>query len=218
MCGSDSLVAPRASQDRTREESRNNRSVRHPLLPDGTLLSSKLTISSGGLGHFAILFAAALGADTTALTTQADKEADAKKLGAKRVINTSEKDWQKPYAFEFDYLLNSADATHKMDIQQYLSTLNVNGELHHVGLPDGPLQQMMAQDFTVNGCKMGASHIGNRPEMLEMLKFISEKKLKPIVQTLPVSEKACAEAVQKVHDNDVRYRFCLTDYDKAFGS
>ena len=50
-----------------------------------------------------------------------------------------------------------------------------------------------------------------------MLKFISEKNLKPIVQTLPVSEKGCAEAVQKVNDNDVRYRFTLTDFDKAFG-
>ena len=154
----------------------------------------------------------------TAFTTQKNKGEDAKKLGAKNVLVTSEKDWHKPYAFEFDYLLNSADATHKMDIQQYLSTLNVNGELHHVGLPDGPLQQMMAQDFTTNGSKMGASHIGNRPEMISMLDFIAEKGLKPIVQTLPVGEKGCAEAVQKVHDNDVRYRFCLTDYDKAFGA
>ena len=153
------------------------------------------------------------------LSHSPNKEADAKKLGAKSFINTTEKDWHKDHAFEFDWVLNTADATHKFDLaNQYLSILNVNGELHHVGLPDEPLQQLSAGAFTVNGSKMGSSHIGNRPEMLGMLDFISKKGLKPFIQTLPVGEQGCAEAVQKVSDNDVRYRFCLTDYDKAFGS
>ena len=176
------------------------------------------TYRSGGLGHFALLFASALGADVTAISHSPDKEADAKKLGAKHFISTAEKDWHKPHAFEFDWVLNSADMAHHFDLNQYLSILNVNGELHHVGLPDEPLQQMQAQDFTVNGSKMGSSHIGNRPEMLEMLDFIDKKGLKPVIETLPVSEKGCAEAVKRLSDNDVRYRFCLTDFDKAFGA
>ncbi len=36
----------------------------------------------GGLGHLAVKFGVALGAEVTLLSTSADKEADAKKLGA----------------------------------------------------------------------------------------------------------------------------------------
>ena len=87
-----------------------------------------------------------------------------------------------------------------------------------MGLPDEPLPKMMAQDFTINGCKMGASHIGNRPEMLAMLKLASEKGIKPMIETLQVGPEGCAEAVKRVQKNDVHYRFTLTGYDKAFGN
>lgn len=76
---------------------------------------------------------------------------------------------------------------------------------------------MMAQDFAPNGAKMGGSHIGNRPEMLAMLKLASEKNIKPMIETLDISEKGCKEAVERVKVNDVRYRFTLTGYEKVFG-
>jgi alcohol dehydrogenase (NADP+) len=54
----------------------------------------------------------------------------------------------------------------------------------------------MAYYFAPNGCSLGASHIGNRPEMLAMLDL----------------------AVTRMYNNkDVRYRIVLTDYDKQFG-
>jgi len=49
-----------------------------------------------------------------------------------------------------------------------------------------------------------------------MLKLASEKNIKPVIQTLSISEKGCKEAVEKVKTNDVRYRFTLVDFDKAF--
>lgn len=64
---------------------------------------------------------------------------------------------------------------------------------------------------------MGGSHIGNRPEMIAMLKLASEKNIKPYIETLDISEKGCAEAVQRVKKNDVRYRFTLVGYEKVFG-
>lgn len=98
-----------------------------------------------------------------------------------------------------------------------MSTLNVNGEFHNVGLPDKPLPQIMAQDFMPNAAKMGGSNIGNRPEMIAMLKMASEKGIKPFVETIAISEMGCKEAVERVKKNDVRYRFTLTEYDEVFG-
>jgi len=173
-------------------------------------------VGIGGLGHFAILWASALGAEVYAISHSPDKEQDAKYLGAKHFINTSEKDWAKPYAFTFDFILNCADATDKFNMSDYLSTLKVNCHFHNVGLPDNPLPELKAQDFAPNGCYIGASHLGSRPEMLEMLKLAAERQLKPIIETIPISEAGCKDGVERVHDNKVRYRFTLTNFDRAF--
>ena len=97
-----------------------------------------------------------------------------------------------------------------------MSTLKVNGSFHNVGLPDAPLPQISAFTFAPNGSSIGGSHIGSRPEMLAMLKLASEKAIKPYVQTIPISAQGCKEAVERTERNDVRYRFTLVDFDKAF--
>lgn len=66
------------------------------------------------------------------------------------------------------------------------------------------------------GSKMGGSHIGSRPEILAMLKLASEKNLHPMIETLDISEAGCKEAVERVKVNDIRYRFTLTNFKKAF--
>ena len=179
---------------------------------------SKLTISaSGGLGHFGILWAKALGAEVYAISHTANKKDDALKLGAKEFILTDKENWAESWAFTFDFILNTADMTNEFNLKDYMSTLAVNGCFHNVGLPDKPLPQMMAQDFAPNGSTIGGSHIGSRPEMEQMLKLASDKKLQPMIQTIDISEKGCKEAVEKVKVNNVRYRFTLTNFDAAFG-
>ncbi|KAI4287299.1 MAG: hypothetical protein L6R35_003440 [Caloplaca aegaea] len=192
--------------------------VYSPLLRAGVGPGKQVAIvGEGGLGHFATMFAAAMGAEVSVLSTSADKEAAAKRLGAKNFILTdADSNWAEPWAFTFNFMLNTADAAHKFDMSTYLSTLAVNGEMHHVGLPDAPLPEIKAQTFAPNGCKMGGSHIGSRPEMLKMLQLVSEKKLKPMIETIAISEEGCATAVKGVHENTVRYRYTLVDYDKAF--
>ena len=174
------------------------------------------SLSSGGLGHFGILWASALGAEVTALSHSPDKEADARSLGAKNFVCTKDKGWHEPLAFQFDFILNCADMTSEFNLTEYMSTLAVNGTFHNVGLPDKPLPQLMAQSFSPNGCHIGGSHIGSRPEMIAMLKLASEKKLKPIIETLDMSAAGCKEGVERVNDNKVRYRFTLVNFAKAF--
>jgi len=99
-------------------------------------------------------------------------------LGASEFISTLQEGWNKNWAFTFDFILNTADATHNFDIKAYMSTLRVNGTFHNVGLPDKPLPSMMAFDFMPGGYNIGVSHIGSRPEMLAMLQLASEQKIK----------------------------------------
>jgi len=76
---------------------------------------------------------------------------------------------------------------------------------------------MMAQQFAPNGATIGASHIGNRPEMLAMFELASKNQIKSWVEEIDISEKGLKEALERLSKNDVRYRFCLTGFDKAFG-
>jgi len=173
-------------------------------------------VGLGGLGHFAVLWAAALGAEVYVLSHSPHKKEDALKLGAKHFIDTSKEDWHKDHAFKFDFLLNTADMTHKFDLSQYFSTIKVMGKFHNVGMPDEPIEVNL-QAFASNGCYLGTSHIGNRPEMLAMLKLASEQNIKSWVETIDISEEGCKEAVERVKNNKVHYRFTLTGFDKVFG-
>ncbi|KAK7524718.1 chaperonin 10-like protein [Phyllosticta citriasiana] len=175
-------------------------------------------VGIGGLGHFGILFAKALGAEVYAISHSPNKKDDAIALGAKGFICTKDKDWQEPYKFFFDFIINTADATDRFHLPDYFSTLKVNGTFHMVGYPDNPLPQIQAQVFSPNGCYMGASHIGNRPEMIDMFELASKQNIKSWVETIDISEEGCKEAVERVYNNDrVRYRFTLVGYDKMFG-
>ncbi|KAK0708117.1 alcohol dehydrogenase GroES-like domain-containing protein [Lasiosphaeris hirsuta] len=171
----------------------------------------------GGLGHLGLQWASALGAETYALTHSPGKAADAKKLGAKEVIVTSEKNWAEPWAFRFDFILNCADTTDSLDIKTYLSTLKVGGQFHMVGIPNKPLPEMAAMIFTTNAAKLTGSHLGNRQEMEAMLKLAADKGIAPMVETLDISEAGCKEAVERVEENKVRYHFTLTGFEKASG-
>lgn len=175
-------------------------------------------IGIGGLGHLALQWSKALGAKTYALTHSSDKVEDAKKLGAQEVIITKDDKWTEDYKFKFDFILNCSNAMDKFDVPAYLGTLKVGGEFHMVAIPEKPLPELAAFAFVGNAAKLTGSHLGNHQEMEAMLKLAAEKGIRPMVETIKISEDGCKEAVERVRDSKVRYRFTLTDFDKAFST
>lgn len=163
------------------------------------------------------MWAVALGADVTVLSHTPSKKEDALKIGAQHFVSTKDKDWAKPLALQYDFILSTADVMKDMQLADYFSILKPYGKYHNVGMPDHDLSINM-QMFATNGVYIGTSHLGNRPQMEEMLKLASEKNLKTWVQTLPIGEAGCKEAVERVKKSEnVRYRLTLTDFDAVFG-
>lgn len=190
-----------------------------PLSRTGVGPGKKVAVVGlGGLGHFAVIFANALGAEVTVLSHSPRKKEDAFKLGAKDFVVTTGDGWAKPLAFKFDLVLNTADATHTFDMASYLSICAINAQFHQVGIPDHALPQIKVQSFMPNGCSIGASHIGSRSEMFALLELVAKTKAFPMIETISISEEGCKSAVTSVFNNDVRYRLTLTDYDKVFGA
>ena len=67
-----------------------------PLYRHGTGPGKKVGVMGiGGLGHYAILFAKALGAEVYVFTHSPNKADDARKMGADHVIDYTKANWQK---------------------------------------------------------------------------------------------------------------------------
>jgi alcohol dehydrogenase (NADP+) len=190
-----------------------------PLVRNGCGPGKKVGIvGMGGIGHFGLMFAKALGAETWAISRTHSKEADAKKMGADGFIATADKDWNEPHIMTFDLIINTASSTEGFDLERYLSLLDVHGRWVSVGLPEGSGQEVKAQTFLKNGCLIGASHLGSRKEVLAMLDLAVEKGVDSWVEEIPISAEGLKTALTRLHNNDVRYRFTLTGYDKVFGA
>lgn len=138
-------------------------------------------------------------------------------MGATEFVDTTKENWNEKLKFKLDFIVSTSDKLDQMDLPSYFQTLKIMGKFHTVGLPDNPLPELKAFDFVGNGMYFGASHIGNRPEMLAMLELASKQQIKTWVQTIPISEQGCAQAIKALDENTVRYRTTLVDFDAAFG-
>ncbi|KAK0389018.1 hypothetical protein NLU13_2595 [Sarocladium strictum] len=173
-------------------------------------------VGIGGLGHYGIIFAKAMGAEVWAISRSRSKEQDALKMGADGFIATSEKDWNVPHKMTFDLIVNTANATDGFDLNQYLSLLDVHGRWNSVGMPGGEGFNIRNQSFIENGCFIGSTHLGSRREMLEMLQLAADKGLQSWVEELPIGQPGLKEAMDKLKNSKARYRSCMVGYDKAF--
>lgn len=179
-----------------------------PLIRNGAGPGKRVGIVGiGGLGHFGVMFAHALGAEVVAISHSPRKKEDALKMGASEFVSTGENpNWAEEYKSKpFDLIINTA-SSNAVDLPSILSTLKVHGRLICVGMPEDVFK-VRIQNFAGNGCLMGSSHIGSKKEALQMLALAAEKGIEPWVEVLPM--KDCSKAVKRVEDNDIRYRFVL---------
>jgi alcohol dehydrogenase (NADP+) len=91
-------------------------------------------VGVGGLGHFGVLFAKALGADkVVGISRKADKKHDVLKLGADKYIATdADKDWAKHNAQTLDLIVCTV-SSNKMPLDGYLTLLKTKGTFIQVG-------------------------------------------------------------------------------------
>ncbi|KZO94054.1 GroES-like protein [Calocera viscosa TUFC12733] len=163
-------------------------------------------IGIGGLGHYAVLFGKALGAEVTAFSHSPNKEADVKKMGADNFVVSSagfEKDWKR----YFDLIVCTLDVSTGFPLAQYLSTLYPLGTFIMVGIPDDAMPAIRAGNLTASGVKLGGSSVGSKREALEMLDLAVKHDIKPWIQTMPMSK--APEAVELMRAGKARYRIIL---------
>lgn len=167
-------------------------------------------VGVGGLGHFGILFAKALGADrVVAISRKSDKKKDALKLGADDFIATGEdEDWATKHAQSLDLIISTATSS-KMPIVQYCGLLRFRGTFIQLGAPEDGALEIPAFTLLMKGLKIGGSLIGSPDEIREMLALAAEKGIKPWIQERPM--KDANQAILDLNDGDARYRYVLAN-------
>ncbi|KAF8676893.1 GroES-like protein [Rhizoctonia solani] len=191
-----------------------------PLVRNGCGPGKKVGIVGlGGLGHYGVMFAKALGAEVYVLSHSPNKEADAKKLGADHFIVTSDKvaSQMEKIQLSLNLIISTVDVTEGYPLKDFLPLLFVNGVFVNVGIPDSPLPQIGPFDIVANGVHLAGSLIGSKKEAIQMLQLAADKGIEPWIELMPMSK--VKEAVEGMKEGKPKYRYVLVqDFVPTDGS
>ena len=164
-------------------------------------------LGMGGLGHLAVKFAVALGAEVTVLGHSLSKKDDALSFGAVDYRSTSDEQNFKDLAKKFDFILNTTSAD--IPVDGLLSMIKRDGALVFVGLP---VEDQSFNVFSVTSQRrsISGSQVGGQVEVQEMLDFAAKHKIGASIELLDATDPATIDAAwNRVVDADVRYRFVI---------
>ncbi|KAF2419884.1 GroES-like protein [Tothia fuscella] len=158
-----------------------------PLKREGCGPGKKVGIVGlGGLGHFGVLFAKALDADSVTVISRS---------------NTKN-------ANSLDLIICTVSSP-KMPLGGCLSLLKFQGTFIQVGAPDDSLPGFSAFALIPKQCKIAGSLIGSPAEIEEMLELAVKKNVKAWIEPRPMKE--ANKAVVDMEDGKARYRYVLVN-------
>ena len=152
--------------------------------------------AGSGVGSAAIQVARLLGAKVIATAGSAKKLDRAKELGADDVIDYTKEDFSK--------VVRQLTNKNGVDVvlehigpetwQKSLASLSKGGRLVICGATSGPVVEVDLRFLFVKQLSIFGSYMGNRKELLDVLKLIEEGRLKPVIDTtFPLKDAANAQ-------------------------
>lgn len=161
-------------------------------------------VGLGGLGHMAVKIAKAMGGEVTVFSTSANKEADAKKLGAKKFVVTRDPANFEKVAGSLDLIINTVSAN--IDFSPYMNALKKDATMVLVGVAPEP-NQIAAISLIFGRKRLTGSLIGGLKETQEMLDFCAKKKVFSDIEL--IAAKDINTAYERTVKGDVKYRFVI---------
>jgi D-arabinose 1-dehydrogenase-like Zn-dependent alcohol dehydrogenase len=170
-------------------------------------------VGLGGLGHFAVMWAKAMGADKVVVVSRtAGKKEDAIKMGADDFIATDEDPkWAKKNANTLDIIICTVSSS-SMPMMEYLSLLRMDGAFVQVGIPDDGLPIIKPMPLIFKRLKITGSLIGSPSDIREMLQLAADKNVKAWVTEVPM--KDANKAILDIEAGKPRYRYTLVNEEK----
>jgi len=162
-------------------------------------------VGLGGLGHMAVKFAKAFGANVTVISTSPNKEKEAiEHLGADSFLISRDQEKMQAAVGTLDGIIDTVSANHP--IAPLIGLLKSHGKLVMVGAPEKPLELPV---FPLLGGRklIAGSAIGGLKETQEMIDFSAKHDIKPEIEVIPVDY--VNTAMERLLKADVKYRFVI---------
>ncbi|MFI5449507.1 MAG: alcohol dehydrogenase catalytic domain-containing protein [Candidatus Bathyarchaeia archaeon] len=155
-------------------------------------------VGIGGLGHLAVQYSKAAGFKTIAVTHSPDKKELAGKLGSDIVVSNGE---ELRSAGGADVLLATSNSY--QSVTDALKGLRPDGRAVIMGVSTDPLS-LTAGDLIGKRIRIIGSQQNGSEYLYEALDYVAKGKVKPIIETYPLS--GIAQAYDKVANGTVRFR------------
>ena len=162
-------------------------------------------VGMGGLGHMAVKFARAMGAEVTVFTRSASKAGEAMHQGAHHVVLSTDAQQMTAAASRFDFILDTVPNPH--DLNPYVNTLATDGTVILLGLLEPILPPLSASALVFRRRIIAGSLIGGLPETQEMLDFCATHGIACDIELTDI--QSVNEAFERMRRGDVRYRFVI---------
>ncbi|CAL5189254.1 unnamed protein product [Lathyrus oleraceus] len=162
-------------------------------------------VGLGGLGHMAVKFAKAFGANVTVISTSPNKENEAiEHLGADSFLISRDPNQLMAAMGTLDGIIDTVSAGHP--ILPLIGLLKSHGKLVMLGVIVKPVD--LPVYALLGGRKLlGGSMIGGIKETQEMIDFAAKHYVKPDIEVVPIDY--VNTAMERLAKGDVRYRFVI---------
>lgn len=175
------------------------------FLPQSHLYDCRVgVVGLGGLGHLGIKFANAMGYEVAAFTSNLNKSAELKVLGAHHVHNSTDPADILKLRGKLDMVL--VTGPFDLNWEAFLQTLRPDGTLCFVGVPPSPLN-VHVRALLGSRLRIAASPIAGRARIEEMLEFAARKNISAQVEVFPATD--VNKAIEAVRAGKVRFRAVL---------
>ncbi|KAI8884767.1 GroES-like protein [Backusella circina FSU 941] len=170
-------------------------------------------LGMGGLGHFAVMFAKALGSRVVVMSHNDKKRELAFELGADEYINTSDEEQMKKNKRTLTHLLctgNGRDFTW----EAFIPTLKPNGVFINVNAPEWVFPEYKQMLFLFGQYTIAASLAASPEDTEEMLEIVAEKNIKAWYKTYDM--KDVNKALDDFRAGKPRFRYVLKNQTIGF--
>jgi len=161
-------------------------------------------VGLGGLGHMAVKFGKAFGADVTVLSRSDRKKPEAKRLGAHDYAVMGNVNEATRLTGSFDFIIDTVSADH--DVNAVMNLLKTDGTYMMVGASPQALS-IQAFGLILRRRRLVGSLIGGIRETQEMLNYCAEHGITCDIETVRIQE--VNEAYERVLKGAVRFRFVI---------
>jgi D-arabinose 1-dehydrogenase-like Zn-dependent alcohol dehydrogenase len=159
----------------------------------------------GGLGHLALQFAKAMGLETIALTSRADKKKELAELGADEVLVSGDDPGRALRdAGGVDVILSTTNSSRQ--ISSAFTGLRPGGRLVNMGVPEGPIA-IDPGVLMFGQRQLRGSSQDERSDLAEALALVAKGKATPRIETYPLDR--VNEVRERLEAGKVRYRAVL---------